>query len=376
MGYQEKYNKTQDQVFAVRPNMVIGTHFQAAWEKLFKYMDIEPRLVPTNYKTFSPSAEAFAKACDEKTIGVVTILGNHYGGHYDPVWDVDKEITRLNKAKGYIIGIHIDGASGGFIAPFQNYLPPWDFRLPNVLSISASGHKFGESVCGTGWVIWRQREGLSSHAAISVAYLGGSGEYTLNFSRPASGVFVQFYKLMRLGLTGYAQLESNMMGVAKYIRDKMKAMTYNGKPRFEMLDAGDTGCLPVVAARLNLEQKFTFDDIDFQHAISLEHWYVSGYALSMTHPITEEKQKLFYNAEMDETMFRVVVKSNLTHYLADDLIHAMSNALEKLDRHMAQKQDAAEEEKKKANARANGTADVQFKPQTKAKRQHKGSIIC
>jgi glutamate decarboxylase len=382
--YQKKHGLTNEQVYAVRPNMVIGCHFQAAWEKLFKYMDIEPKLADTSIKTFSITPQGVRKCCDDKTIGVVCILGNHYGGHYDPVWDISKELTKLNKEKGWKIGIHIDGASGAFIAPWQPYLPPWDFRLDNVLSISASGHKFGESLCGTGWVVWRQREDLSSHVAISVAYLGGQGEsYTLNFSRPASGVYVQFYKLMRLGMLGYAQLESNMMGVAKYIRDKMKAMSFNKKPRFQMLDAGDTGCLPVVAARLNPDSKFTFDDIDFQHAIALEHWYVSGYALSMTHPVSEEKQKLFFDAEMDETMFRIVVKSNLTHYLADDLIHAMNGALEKLDRHQAQKCEvtaaalAAEQSAGGKNAKAMGTADVEFKPQPRAtKRQHKGSIIC
>ena len=45
-----------------------------------------------------------------------------------------------------MMGIHVDAASGGFVAPFQTYLPPWDFRLKNVLSISTSGHKFGQSV--------------------------------------------------------------------------------------------------------------------------------------------------------------------------------------------------------------------------------------
>ena len=52
-------------------------------------------------------------------------------------------------------------------------LPAWDFRCKNVMSISASGHKFGQSVCGTGWVVWRQRKELSEHVAVSVSYLGG-----------------------------------------------------------------------------------------------------------------------------------------------------------------------------------------------------------
>lgn len=62
---------------------------------------------------------------------------------------------------------------GGFIAPFQELsgkgtAGAFDFRLPNVLSISASGHKFGESICGTGWVVFRQRENLAEHIAVTV----------------------------------------------------------------------------------------------------------------------------------------------------------------------------------------------------------------
>merc|ERR1719203_1329415 len=142
-------------------------------------------------------------------------------------------LQKLNESMGLQVGMHIDAASGGFVAPFQDDMPAWDFRLPTVLSISASGHKFGESVCGTGWVVWRQREGLSEHVAISVSYLGGKADsYTLNFSRPASGIFVQHYKFHRLGWEGYDMLNKNRMANAKYLRDAMVKMTHKDKPRF------------------------------------------------------------------------------------------------------------------------------------------------
>merc|ERR1719203_739541 len=154
-------------------------------------------------------------------------------------------LQKLNESMGLQVGMHIDAASGGFVAPWQKEVPAWDFRLPNVLSISASGHKFGQSVCGTGWVIWRQRKDLSENVAISVSYLGGHADsYTLNFSRPATGIFVQFYKFNRLGWEGYEATTRNQMENAKYLRDELKKMTYKGKPRFEMLDDGDTHCLP------------------------------------------------------------------------------------------------------------------------------------
>ena len=71
-----------------------------------------------------------------------------------------------------------------------------------VLSISSSGHKYGQSVCGTGFVVWRQREGLAEHVAVTCGYLGGKiDSYTLNFSRPATGVYVQVSPFLRVELT-------------------------------------------------------------------------------------------------------------------------------------------------------------------------------
>ena len=249
------------------PNLVISTCFQACWEKLFKYMDIVPRIVaPTMDMTLNPAK--VAEACDENTMGVVCILGNHYSGAYDPVKQVSDVLDKLNAEKGWQIGIHVDAASGGFIAPFIAKDLVWDFRVRNVLSISASGHKFGLSCCGTGWVVWRQREDLAEHVAISVSYLGGVGEsYTLNFSRPATGSYVQMYKFLMLGREGYSMAVRNQMDTAARIRAGLKAMMGPDgvTPRFVILDKSDRapdGCLPVVCAMLNPDLKLPYDDCD------------------------------------------------------------------------------------------------------------------
>lgn len=332
--YKNKHGLTETQVRGIVPNIVMGTTYQAAWEKVFKYLDIEPKLVAPSVDTFTVTPEDLKAKIDDKTMGVVCILGNHYGGQYDPVWDVDTMITELNKEKDWQVGIHIDAASGGFIAPFQKELPVWDFRLPNVLSISASGHKFGESCCGTGWIVWRQRKGLSEHVAISVTYLGGKADsYTLNFSRPASGVYVQFYKFLRLGMTGYQSKVDNAMFQAKFLRNQLRAMTYDGKPRFVMLDHGDSACLPVVTARLNPELGLAYDDIDLQHIISESHWYVSGYKMCYTDPLEETPLPLFHDSAQTNSMFRVVVKSNLNSFLMQNLVGVITESLEWLDNH-------------------------------------------
>ena len=330
--YAQRKGLSTDAVSGLRPNPVISSCYQAVWEKLFKYMDVEPRLIHPSQRTFTVDPNRVRDAIDEQTMGIVGIMGNHYGGHYDPIGDIDQMVGEINSAEDFQIGIHVDAASGGFIAPFQNTLPAWDFRLPHVLSISTSGHKYGESCCGTGWVVWRERKDLSEHVATSVTYLGGRADsYTLNFSRPASGVYVQYYKLLRYGQTGYQQCCDNMMSNARFIRDGLQALTYQGRPRFIFLDHGDTECLPVVSAMLNPECRFSYNDIDLQHVLSQYHWYVSGYRMALNHPITEENIALFRDAPPDQTMFRIVVKNNLTRDMAENLLASFKQAFEFLD---------------------------------------------
>ena len=100
-----------------------------------------------------------------------------------------------------------------------------------------------------------------------------------------------------------------------------------------MLDGGDTRCLPVVAARLNPELGLHYTDIDMQHALSESHWYVSGYSLGFEDPSNhnEELEDIFTDVDKDATMFRVVVKSNLTMGLAEDLTSKLEEVLGVLD---------------------------------------------
>mmetsp|Transcript_18069 Transcript_18069/g.36776 ORF Transcript_18069/g.36776 Transcript_18069/m.36776 type:complete len:523 (+) Transcript_18069:96-1664(+) len=335
--YAARHGLSEDAVRREYPNLVISTMYQAAWEKLFKYMDIEPHFVFPRVGEMTVRPEDVRAAVDEKTIGVVCILGNHYSGHYDPVAKIGKVLEDLNRENGWQVGIHVDAASGGFIMPFQPEADVGlcDFRVPSVLSMSASGHKFGQSMCGTGWVVWRDRDDLSEHIAISVSYLGGSADsYTLNFSRPASGSAVQLFKFLRLGRDGYTALCESQMTIAACIRKGLREMVHvpTGKPLFTILDAGDKGCLPVVAAQFNQDLGLPYDSIDLQHVLSERHWYVGGYHMNFNHPLTEQKMPLFTDAGADVTMFRVVVKANLSPMLARDLLDAIRESCDFLER--------------------------------------------
>jgi glutamate decarboxylase len=154
---------------------------------------------------------------------------------------------------------------------------------------------------------------------------------SLNFSRPASGIYVQYYKFLRYGISGYKNCCDSMMKHADMIREMLKKMQYQNKNRFIILDNGSNNCLPVVTAMLNPECLFDYDDIDLQHALSQHHWYVSAYKMSFKSPIIEELTSLFKDAEQEQTMFRIVVKSNITYNMIEHLISSFDKALVFLD---------------------------------------------
>jgi hypothetical protein len=140
---------------------------------------------------------------------------------------------------------------------------------------------------------------------------------------------------LRLGLEGYRSKVENQMMVAAFIRSKLREMKRpDGLPRFEFLDGGDSKCLPVVAARLNNEDgSMKYDDIEFQHALAESHWYVSGYGVTFENPANGHHESLFRDSGARATMFRIVVKSNVTMALPVNLVRQIRTVLPSLDEH-------------------------------------------
>ena len=180
-----------------RPNMVMGINVQVCWEKFCRYWDVEPRLVPMEGETFHLTADRAVAHCDENTIGVVAILGSTFDGSYEPVKEIAAALDRLETDKHLNVPMHVDAASGGFVAPFLSPDLEWDFRIPRVQSINASGHKYGLVYPGVGWAIWRDHEALPKDLVFDVNYLGGHmPTFALNFSRPGSEVIAQYFMFM------------------------------------------------------------------------------------------------------------------------------------------------------------------------------------
>lgn len=184
-----------------RPNLVMGAHVHVSWLKFANYFEVEPRIVPLKSDHMWLDGQMVESECDENTIGVVCVLGNTYTGHYDNVADINNMLTRLHEHRGWDIPIHVDAASGGFVAPFLYPDVKWDFRLPRVMSINVSSHKYGLVFPGAGFVLFRDKNTVPEELVYHVSYLGGDEPtFSFNFSRSSSQVrqYIWFDVMLRL----------------------------------------------------------------------------------------------------------------------------------------------------------------------------------
>jgi glutamate decarboxylase len=253
-----------------RPNLVMGSNVQVCWEKFCRYWDVEPRYVPLEHGRYHLGAPEAAAMCDENTIGVVVIMGSTMDGSYEPVAGVNAELDRLQADKGLDVPIHVDGASGGFVAPFLHPDLEWDFRVPRVASVNTSGHKYGLVYPGVGWIIWRDQDHLPEDLIFKVNYLGGEmPTFALNFSRPGAQVAAQYYNFMRLGFSGYRAVQQTCQDIARYLSGEIAKMG-----PFELLSDGSD--LPVFAFKLR-DDVTGYSVFDLSERLRTRGWQVPAY---------------------------------------------------------------------------------------------------
>ncbi|NBP86197.1 MAG: glutamate decarboxylase, partial [Mycobacteriaceae bacterium] len=238
-----------------RPNLVMGSNVQVVWEKFCRYFEVEPRYLPMAEDRYVITPEQVVDAVDEDTIGVVAILGTTYTGELEPIADICAALDTVAKDRGLDIPVHVDGASGGFVVPFLHPDLKWDFRLPRVASINVSGHKYGLTYPGIGFVVWRNADLLPEDLVFRVNYLGGDmPTFTLNFSRPGNQVVGQYYNFLRLGRGGYTQVMRTLSDTAQLLSEQLKASKH-----FEIITDGSQ--IPVVAFKLSGDFGYTEFDV-------------------------------------------------------------------------------------------------------------------
>ncbi|SMY23245.1 unnamed protein product [Zymoseptoria tritici ST99CH_1A5] len=317
-----------------KPNIIMGANAQVALEKFARYFEVEARILPVSAKSnYRLDPELVKQNIDENTIGIFVILGSTYTGHYEPVEEISNILDAYEKETGVDIPIHVDAASGGFIAPFTNAKaggPKWDFALPRVKSINVSGHKFGLVYAGVGWIIWRDESYLPKHLVFELHYLGGTEEsYTLNFSRPGAQIIAQYFNLIHLGFTGYRAIMENALSNARLLSKSLESTGWykcvsdihrpKGQHEYQKgviapTKEGETSAdynagLPVVAFALTDEFKQKYPhvkQVSVSNLLRAKQYIIPNYPL----PPNEEKLEIL----------RVVVRESMSLDLLDRLI--------------------------------------------------------
>jgi glutamate decarboxylase len=306
-----------------KPNLVTGP-VQICWHKFARYWDVELREIPMEGDRLIMTPAEAVKRVDENTIGVVPTLGVTFTCQYEPVEAVSNALDKHQQQTGLDVPIHVDGASGGFIAPFVEPELVWDFRLPRVKSINTSGHKFGLAPLGVGWIVWRDAGELPEDLIFNVNYLGGNmPTFALNFSRPGGQIVAQYYNFLRLGREGYRKIHQAGYDNARYLAEEIDKLG-----PFELIYGGQGG-IPALAWKLREDVNHGFTLFDLADRLRTTGWQVPAYTLPKN--------------RRDLAIQRILVRHDFSRDLGSLLLADYERALRHLDKHPVAKSLTEEE---------------------------------
>jgi len=291
-----------------KPNLVMTADVQLCWEKFCVYWDVEQVIIPMSKEDkFILSPAKITEYCNENTVGVIGILGTTYTGEFQDIETLNNELEKLNQQTGWDIPLHVDAASGGFIAPFLNPDLKWDFRLKWVKSINVSGHKFGLVYPGVGWALWKDWSYLPKELIFHVNYLGGDmPTFALNFSRPGNTIIGQYYNFIRLGFDGYKKIHSNSMKVANFLKEELES-TGIFESILKKLE------MPLVAFYIKEEYLSRTNVYDISEKLRHRGWLIPAYTLP--------------SECSDISILRIVCKEGFSYDLSTILINDIKSII-------------------------------------------------
>jgi glutamate decarboxylase len=293
---------------ASRPNIVMGANRQVCWDKFCVYFDVEPRFMPLAPGRLHLTPEEVAGLCDEHTIGVVGVLGSVVDGSYEPIAAIVAALDALEARTGLSIPLHVDAASGGFVAPFNTPDLRWDFQLPRVQSINASGHKYGGVLPGVGWVIWRSDDLLPRELRFDVNYLGGiTPTIGMNFSRPGAQVVAQYFNFLHLGRRGYERRMAALEAIACHLADGLAAL-----PALRLV-SHPRGQLPVFCVERDPSLS-GWNVFHLSDKLRERGWLVPAYTLP--------------EGQSERAVLRFVVRAGFSRHLAEELLEDVARAVD------------------------------------------------
>ena len=204
------------------PEIIAPTTAHAAFDKAGEYFGIKVMRVPVGID-FRADVKAMEAAITNNTIALVGSAPPFPHGIVDPI----EELSDLAYQRG--LGFHTDACLGGFILPWAERLgyevPPFDFRLPGVTSISVDTHKYGYAAKGTSVILYRNPE-LRHYQYFSVTDWPG-GIYispTIAGSRPGGLIAAAWAAMVSMGEAGYLEAAGRILETTDWLKQEMRGI--------------------------------------------------------------------------------------------------------------------------------------------------------
>ena len=204
------------------PEMVLPISAHPAFMKAAHYFNVKPVLIPLG-PDFRVDLEKVAKAVNENTALIVGSAFQYPQGVVDPI----PELAAIADAHGILC--HVDACLGGFVLAFSEAngvpVPPFDFRVKGVTSLSADIHKYGFAAKGASIVLYRDAE-LRRHQFFTWADWPG-GLYaspSMTGTRPGGAIAAAWAVLNHFGEAGYVKLIGRILSTARKLREGVAAI--------------------------------------------------------------------------------------------------------------------------------------------------------
>jgi sphinganine-1-phosphate aldolase len=223
------------------PEMIVPVTAHAAFDKASQYFNIKTVHIPVD-ENFRTDVNAAKKAINKNTIVIIGSAPSFPHGTIDPI----AELSELARQHG--IRFHTDACLGGFVLPWAERLgypvPPFDFRLPGVTSMSADTHKYGYAAKGTSVVLYRGFE-LLHHQYYTASDWPGGLYFSPTFagSRPGALSAACWAALTSIGEQGYLDATKRILETAAQVKEGIRQipeLRVLGDPLFVVAFASDS----------------------------------------------------------------------------------------------------------------------------------------
>ena len=276
-----------------RPNVVMPSTAHPAFRKGCHLFGLERRDVPVDAEVTTVEPEAMAAAIDENTVAIVGSAGNYGYGTIDPI----DALSELAVERG--VGLHVDGCLGGFILPWGEQLgydiPPFDFRLPGVTTISADTHKYGYGFKGTSVLSFRDAALRRHLYFFETDWVGGKYMSPgLAGSRSGGLLAATWASLVTHGRDGYLQRAKAIFETSFAMQDAVRShseLRILGQPTFCFAFTSDAFDIYHVNDFMRL-RGWRFNGLQYPNAV---HMAVTG---PQTQPGVAER----FAADLDEAL--------------------------------------------------------------------------